>query len=74
MDLIITEMAVFEVVDGERLKLTEIAPDIDISEIVSSTGCEFSVADDRSQRNGTGGRRQVRITILIDYPDVIFER
>lgn len=46
MDLIITEMAVFEVVDGERLKLTEIAPDIDISEIVSSTGCEFSVADD----------------------------
>lgn len=31
---------------GEGLKLIEIAANIDISEIVSSTGCEFSVADD----------------------------
>lgn len=36
----------FEVIPGEGLKLIEIAPNIDISEIVSSTGCEFSVADD----------------------------
>ncbi|CAK9817900.1 Succinyl-CoA:3-ketoacid coenzyme A transferase 1, mitochondrial [Anthophora plagiata] len=46
VDLIITDMAVFEVISGEGLKLTEIAPNVDISEIVSSTGCEFSVADD----------------------------
>ncbi|XP_054010332.1 succinyl-CoA:3-ketoacid coenzyme A transferase 1, mitochondrial [Hylaeus anthracinus] len=46
VDLIITDMAVFEVVEGQGLKLTEIAPKVDISEIVSSTACEFSVADD----------------------------
>ncbi|XP_029044317.2 succinyl-CoA:3-ketoacid coenzyme A transferase 1, mitochondrial [Osmia bicornis bicornis] len=46
VDLIITDMAVFEVIQGEGLKLIEIAPNIDISEVVSSTGCEFSVADD----------------------------
>jgi len=31
---------------GEGLKLIEIAHNVDISQIVSSTGCEFSVADD----------------------------
>lgn len=46
VDLIITDMAVFEVVQGEGLRLIEIAPNIDISDIVSSTGCEFSVVDD----------------------------
>lgn len=46
VDLIITDLGVFEVVPGEGLKLIEIAPNIDISEIVSSTGCEFSVDDD----------------------------
>lgn len=46
VDLIITDLGVFEVVPGEGLKLIEIAANIDISEIVSSTGCEFSVADD----------------------------
>lgn len=46
VDLIITELGVFEVVQGEGLKLIEIAANVDISEIVSSTGCEFSVADD----------------------------
>ncbi|KOX75573.1 Succinyl-CoA:3-ketoacid coenzyme A transferase 1, mitochondrial [Melipona quadrifasciata] len=46
VDLIITDMAVFEVVHREGLKLIEIAPNIDISDVVSSTGCEFSVADD----------------------------
>lgn len=46
MDLIITDLAVFEVDKNEGLKLLEIAPNVDISEIVSSTGCEFSVSDD----------------------------
>ncbi|KAF7995005.1 hypothetical protein HCN44_004477 [Aphidius gifuensis] len=46
VDMIITDLAVFEVIKGEGLKLIELAPDVEISEIVSSTGCEFSVADD----------------------------
>lgn len=46
MDLIITDLAVFEVIKGEGLKLIEKAPNVDISEIVSSTGCEFSVSDE----------------------------
>lgn len=46
VNLIITDLGVFEIVPGEGLKLIEIAPNIDISEIVSSTGCEFSVVDD----------------------------
>ncbi|XP_032678355.1 succinyl-CoA:3-ketoacid coenzyme A transferase 1, mitochondrial [Odontomachus brunneus] len=46
VDLIITDLGVFEVVKGEGLKLIEIAANVDISEVVSSTGCEFAVADD----------------------------
>lgn len=46
VDLIITDLAVFEVIKGEGLRLIEIAPNVDISEVVSSTGCEFTVADD----------------------------
>ncbi|XP_034943565.1 succinyl-CoA:3-ketoacid coenzyme A transferase 1, mitochondrial [Chelonus insularis] len=46
VDLIITDLAVFEVNHEEGLRLIELAPNIDISEVVSSTGCEFSVADD----------------------------
>ncbi|XP_014216550.1 succinyl-CoA:3-ketoacid-coenzyme A transferase, mitochondrial [Copidosoma floridanum] len=46
VDLIITDLAVFEVTKGEGLKLIEVAPNVDISEIVSSTGCEFTVADE----------------------------
>lgn len=46
VDLIITEFGVFEVVKGEGLKLIEIAHNVDISQIISSTDCEFSVADD----------------------------
>lgn len=44
--MIITDLAVFEVIKGEGLRLIELAPNVDISEVVSSTGCEFSVADD----------------------------
>lgn len=43
--MIITDLAVFEVIDG-GLQLIELAPNVDISEVVSSTGCEFSVSDD----------------------------
>lgn len=39
-------MAVFEVMKGEGLKLIEIAPNVEMSDLVSSTGCEFAVADD----------------------------
>ncbi|KAL2717203.1 hypothetical protein V1478_012903 [Vespula squamosa] len=46
VDLIITDLAVFEVIERESLKLIEIAANVDISDIVSSTGCEFSIADD----------------------------
>ncbi|KAF7414687.1 hypothetical protein HZH68_003176 [Vespula germanica] len=46
VDLIITDLAVFEVIRGESLKLIEVAANVDISDIVSSTGCEFSIADD----------------------------
>lgn len=46
VDLIITDMGVFEVVKGEGLKLVEIAANVELSDIVSSTGCEFTVADD----------------------------
>ncbi|XP_015114647.1 succinyl-CoA:3-ketoacid coenzyme A transferase 1, mitochondrial [Diachasma alloeum] len=46
VDLIITDLAVFEVIKGEGLKLIELAPNVDISEVVSSTGCEFAVAED----------------------------
>ncbi|XP_031830838.1 succinyl-CoA:3-ketoacid CoA transferase [Nomia melanderi] len=46
VDLIITDMAVFEVMKGEGLKLIEIAPNVEMSDLVSSTGCEFAVADD----------------------------
>lgn len=44
--MIITDLAVFEVIRGESLKLIEVAANVDISDIVSSTGCEFSIADD----------------------------
>lgn len=31
---------------GEGLKLIEIAHNVEISDVISSTGCEFTVADD----------------------------
>nr|AXY94677.1 succinyl-CoA:3-ketoacid coenzyme A transferase 1 [Habrobracon hebetor] len=46
VDMIITDLAVFKVNKGEGLELIELAPNVDISEVVSSTGCEFSVAED----------------------------
>lgn len=46
VNLIITDLAVFEVIEGEGLKLIELAPNVDITEVISSTGCEFDVATD----------------------------
>jgi len=45
VDMIITEKAVFEVVKDKGLVLTEIADGFTIEDIISSTGCEFSVAE-----------------------------
>lgn len=36
----------FEVIQGEGLRLIELAPNVDITEVISSTGCEFEVASD----------------------------
>lgn len=46
VDMIITEKAVFEVDIEKGLTLTEIAPDIKMEELISSTGCAFKIADD----------------------------
>lgn len=46
VDLIITDLAVFEVIKGQGLRLIEIAPNVDISQVIGSTDCEFEVAED----------------------------
>ena len=54
VDLIITEMAVFEVIKGEGLRMIEIAPNVEISEVVGCTGCEFMVAEDLKEMGQVG--------------------
>lgn len=46
VDMIVTEKCVFEVDKEQGLILTEIAEGIEVSDILSSTGCEFRVAED----------------------------
>ncbi|KAF5298112.1 hypothetical protein FQA39_LY02536 [Lamprigera yunnana] len=46
VDLIITEKAVFQVSSEKGLILTEIADGVLMEDIVSSTGCDFIVAED----------------------------
>ncbi|MPC44543.1 Succinyl-CoA:3-ketoacid coenzyme A transferase 1, mitochondrial [Portunus trituberculatus] len=46
VDLIITDKCVFTINKEEGLTLTEIAEGVSVEDIVSSTGCLFSVADD----------------------------
>ncbi|CAD6219306.1 GSCOCG00004905001-RA-CDS [Cotesia congregata] len=46
VDMIITELAVFEIVRGEGVTLIELAPNVDVTEVIEATGCEFSVSDD----------------------------
>jgi len=44
VDMIITEMGVFEMRGGEMV-LTEIDPDTDLDSVRAATGCQFKVAD-----------------------------
>jgi len=49
IDMIITDLAVFEVTRGEGLILKEHAPGVSIDEILEKTGAPFKVADDISK-------------------------
>ena len=44
VDMIITDLAVFELVRGEGLVLTEVQPGVSVDEVRSRTGCDFRVA------------------------------
>lgn len=46
VDMVITEMGVFEVHDGAGLILSEIADGTSVQDIVEATGCEFQVSSD----------------------------
>lgn len=46
VDMIITEKAVFNVDSETGLTLTEIADGVGVEDILSSTGCNFQVAED----------------------------
>lgn len=46
IDMIVTDLAVFDVKKGRGLTLVEHAPDVTIDEIQQKTGCEFSVSKD----------------------------
>jgi len=48
VDMVITEMGVFEMVDNE-LVLTEIDPDVDLESVRAATGFKLRVADDLKQ-------------------------
>lgn len=45
VDMIITEKAVFNVDKEVGLTLIEVAEGVTVEEVISSTGCEFQVAD-----------------------------
>jgi len=44
VDLIITDLAVFEVNKGQGLILTELSPGVTLAEVKAKTGCSFSIA------------------------------
>eukprot|EP00914_Ancora_sagittata_P001369 GHVO01003598.1.p1 GENE.GHVO01003598.1~~GHVO01003598.1.p1 ORF type:complete len:407 (+),score=61.36 GHVO01003598.1:332-1552(+) len=46
VDMVITEMGVFEVKQGQGLVLTEIADGVTLDEVKAATECDFDVADD----------------------------
>ena len=45
VDMVITELGVFEFPDGE-IVLTEIADGVTLQDVVEATGCEFKVSPD----------------------------
>ncbi|KAL0271663.1 UNVERIFIED_CONTAM: hypothetical protein PYX00_008684 [Menopon gallinae] len=45
VDMIITEKCVFEVDKENGLVLTEIADGVEMSDVISSTGCEFAISE-----------------------------
>lgn len=45
VDLIITEKCVFEVNKETGLTLVELAPGVQIPDILNSTGCEFTISE-----------------------------
>ena len=46
VDMIVTDLAVFEVDKGKGLRLTERAPGVSLDEIKEKTGCDFAMAAD----------------------------
>jgi 3-oxoacid CoA-transferase len=46
VDMIITDLAVFQVKRGEGLTLTERAHDVTVDDIKAATGCAFAIAPD----------------------------
>jgi len=44
VDLIITDLAVFEVEKGKGLTLVELHPGVTLDEVKTKTGCEFAVS------------------------------
>ncbi|HWG85948.1 MAG TPA: CoA transferase subunit B [Deinococcales bacterium] len=45
VDLIITDLATFQVEKGVGLTLTELAPGVTVEEVRTRTGCSFTIAD-----------------------------
>lgn len=46
VDMIVTNMAVFQVTRGEGMVLTELAADVTLDDVKAATGAPFTVADD----------------------------
>jgi 3-oxoacid CoA-transferase len=44
VDMIITNLCVFDVEPGQGLVLTELQPGVTVEEVRASTGCDFKVA------------------------------
>lgn len=45
VDMIVTDLAVFEVDKGQGLRLTELAPEVSLDEVKEKTGCAFNIAE-----------------------------
>jgi 3-oxoacid CoA-transferase subunit B len=49
VDMIITDLAVFDVKRGEGMTLREHAPGVSVDDIKAATGCDFAIAPDLKQ-------------------------